>query len=159
MATVHLSLQCRHFFWCYFNEGQQMELLLNLVNCTVANSLPCRNCSSELDKPVLVYTCIQVSAFIYYFYIPPLSLSALSNNSLLLSIFLYSIRKHWFILSDLEHAIRGKKWRRITFQLMVPVLKIRAIVKMRVQTHERSWVHNFNNTSEESCWIYNDLCT
>lgn len=31
---------------------------------------------------------------------------------------------------------------------MVPVLKIRAIVKMRVQIHERTWVHNFNNTPQ-----------
>lgn len=42
---------------------------------------------------------------------------------------------------------------------MVPILKIRAIVRMRAQIHERAWVLSFNNTPRKSCWIYNDLCT
>lgn len=36
---------------------------------------------------------------------------------------------------------------------MAPVLKIRKIVKTRVQIHERTWEYSFNNTPQKSCWI------
>lgn len=35
---------------------------------------------------------------------------------------------------------------------MVPILKIRTIVKTRVQIHERTWECNFNNTPRKSRW-------
>jgi len=44
-----------------------MGLLLNLndvVNSAAVDSASCRNCSSELDKSVLVYTSIHVAVFI-----------------------------------------------------------------------------------------------
>lgn len=128
-----------------------MGLLLKLhdvVNCAVADSPPCRSCSSELDQPVLVRTSMHASV--------------LQKNSMSKQICCFQQLSHttkipWcsshFSFPILDGTVvhpyestdmlSQTKAKIITSQLMVPVLKIRAIV------HERTWVHNFNNIPQK----------